>query len=337
MQERNIDRELSKSKDFTNILANIEDVNGRKIGFDLVERVVSGKKRLLIMGEPSGGKTTLIAQFAYELDQRDYAPERYVFYDQVLGRVESEIKRENPRIKNRDSWGPEHWAMLDQGVFEAISETDGKRALIEVPGVGKKYGLRTRGKNAIKALAAESEDIIFAYNVADPSTQLWGAFVREEILNTPDDRVFKVLKRRFNAEIVGIDDTVEIGKIFKRSVRWAAAREHIDAIDKEVLEMARTLDRSIMVANRDLKINEDSSHIYEHILGDLSDPDHKTMQVEKAIESAASKVKLKTVYAEHYLKNELGLDDSKGVVIFNPYVKNIRICIDARLFGRNRS
>lgn len=324
------------------MLDGLVDIHGEPVGRVIVGSLLwdPGISRLLIMGQPSAGKSTLLSQIDHCLGE--LAPlfgvplERAVTYYDDLLREASRRKPPDPDtlafnqrlVREILDPGSGRWTEL-----YAVEGYSPKRVVLaEVPAVGYTQP-KDRGVSAFETLAKETNDTLFLYVVAHPLSQRAGVDARFTVVVFPQRDVVGVLKRHHNIiiEAPGIDDVEALGRKIKTAFGWAARGKHIEAILEEMgrqfLQWHRLDRESVDRIAEEVLLPEsyNPARTAQSLLNEFSlstDPDSVSLDrlVREYPNRRSLMPKVEATFAVDRFR-KLGIPAERAIVAFSPPVK----------------
>lgn len=227
------------------LLDGLVGIRGEPVGDVIVRRLLCADiNRVLVMGQPSAGKSTVVSQIDHSLGKlaklfKVPLAIAVIHYDDLL-KTASRRKPPDPDTAAFNERLTREILQPPSKRWTEVYSTEGslpKRVVLaEVPAVGYSQP-KDRGVSAFETLARETDDTLFLYVVAHPLSQRAGADARFIAAVCPSRDVVRVLRQNnIIIEAPGIDDEEALGRRIKATFRWSAKARHITAI---LAEMAR--------------------------------------------------------------------------------------------------
>lgn len=324
-------------------------------GEKIVYKLLTAKKRAVILGLPGAGKSTLLFQISdmVENNARNLGINKstsFSLYDNFL-------KADEQRLGlNRDEWGAMMWTNFNYKIYNQIKtemhanrevslidcEHDNNSEIdlrvvefVELPAVGNTI-LKDRGVTAVRELARDvasqpiyNRDTLFIYLAGNPILQRRAGLLRAHIAETPDEKVLDEL-RKWNVTVKGLPEGVQSGKQIKSAFRKMAQQRYIDIINREESNKRKAwLDdpknySSLLKKRKNLipPPSIDAAVIDEmfkvaNIRFQESDP-----YVERLIKNANEEIIEQALYMDHIFRDEWKLSSDDALILYNPPISS---------------
>ncbi len=310
---------------------------GRNVGQFVVDQVAAGK-RLVVMGEPGSGKTTLIGEVIDALETSGRKVNRSVsFYDEHLAKAEQQWSA-------RDEWTPEIWKAFNEQMYQDL----GNANFVEFPAVGKKDP-RDRGVTTFEMMAQDAADgigpdTVFMFVTCNRFLQMWSGLLRQHILEQAPENVLSELAK-FNLQTKGIPAGDKGGVLIQGLFRRMGQLEHMKTIRGEELEkIGAWLDQETSDALRESAkdpnvANPGPYDIYNEKIAGMRKPPHITgemvrgiyadfgIDISRDVRAVSDKVAGDMVEAalqqaadrERLFREDYGLDKNRAIIVHNPF------------------
>ena len=309
---------------------------GRNVGQFIVEQVAAGK-RLVVMGEPGSGKTTLIGEVVSAIEESGRKVNRIVsFYDEHLAGAEL-------RWGLRDEWTPEIWKAFNVQMYK-----DSRNAsFVEFPAVGKKDP-KDRGVTAFEMMAKDAADgigpdTVFIFVTCNRFLQAWSGLLRQHILDQAPEDVLSELAK-FNLQAKGIPGGDKGGVLIQGLFRRMGQAEHMRIIrDEERDEIGEWFDKETSDILQESVNNPNTTKIpgpydvYNNRTAGMRKPPAITGEMMRSVyakfgmvgpdvEGASDKrvegmveAALQQAVHREQLFREYGLEKNKTIIVHNPF------------------
>lgn len=329
----------------------IEMRRGEQVGSEILDRINSPEtSRVVVLGEPGNGKTTLVSELLAASDNLNSLTGSHsridvFFYDKFLAREQSEVKIPF------DEWDPPQWFRFNWKMHERLSRArnrSGRHGLqvIELPGVGYTRN-KNRGVTCMELLARESSqrenDTLFLFMVRNRAIQDKAARIRGAVRDIPSIEVADFLARN-NVFIKGVEEGRRGGEKIKKLFSKMGKDVHIDAIRREESNKANSwMEKNIAVSNDllsgitpvPLVTPEDLESDIASVTGHNADfyRSYASRQIEMYMDEAVRNA----AYMEHVFEVELGVPPENFYLLGNPYMRDPTYIDFSRFERRKRA
>src|SRR3990172_6565373 len=160
---KNTGEHIGRMPDFAVVDNLIDMLDGKKVGQNLASQIISsGCSRVVIIGEPGAGKTTVSNQLGAEIlalsdSSLDISPMQY---DQNLDARQKLVKSRDVEKNTYERWDHKDWQDFDVAFGDKIKKlkpVPGNQQsiqLIELPVPGN-HPVKTRAKGTLEMIARE--------------------------------------------------------------------------------------------------------------------------------------------------------------------------------------
>lgn len=242
------------------LLPNLRDVRSKgagRIGLYVADDILKDPDiaRVVAISSTGVGKTLLLEELKHDLLQRSPRG-RIIVTTTTYEEEKAECEREFGPSESRplQNWGDYEWSILNERLAQKAKLppiTNGPREVkfVELVGIGTTWP-RDRGVSALKAIALEEKEknrqgsTLYLVLVPDLRVQRRAGELREKILNANDEAVQMILEE-YGLILIGIEGRLGnvVGRKVKDMVRKNGDLQHIETINKEILEETANLKR----------------------------------------------------------------------------------------------
>ncbi len=321
MKEFEINKEPLETLQNIEVLKNLIDSRGNKIGHDVINflRINPERKKLILIGgEPGAGKSILAGQIGYASEQLlpNLGIPSHIKYDSILA-------TEQERLKSHDV--PETFEFNHTLALSVLSN-DSNLRIFEAPMVGTTIP-KDRGITGVKEIIAKTNpkevDVGVIMIAADPAIQITAAEIRRTVKEADPRNVVNILQKDFNIKLVGYDNSLESGQAIKKVFSKSAEKNHMETIAREIVSLTQEWYFKSMVEN-DLAIKKIylPSGVGEETLDAINSETitFAEEQIQLSRQANRKSLRKKIAYLMNFTTEELGTkyQDASSWVVINP-------------------
>lgn len=340
--------EIEVNPEKFNVIAGLTETRneGRDVSKYLVSKSLGGK-RIVVMGEPSTGKSSVLYQLVSCV--KENAERIGIPFNPELGLYDIELAREKQKRRHNDGMGNLEGEAFNKRLVDVFMQS----THCEVPGVGLKDE-RDRGRSAVETIMENigkgyDNDSILVALPCNRSLQIYGSLLRPHIASLNPDEVFDNLEIH-GVNIVGLPKTERVARIIQAMFEKMGKEEHIRKIrdeEREIISswsLIKEQEELKKIGDVDYDIFKERSHgmnlpptgsekklneIYRSFgIGD-SPSTSRILQfrdMNARIDTLQQAIKM-----EDDFRNVYGVDKDRGIVAYNP-MQSSEVVIDLSPF-----